>query len=332
MDIKEFSRRLGVSTTTISHALNGKRPVKPATRHLILEKMAEWGYTPNVNARRLVNSKTYMVAMFSEVPDTLSDPYQLQMTRSFCRQLRTRNYDLLLDLAHEGNESDPFVSLRARVGSHAIDGSVIIGHRVAPEEFATLAAPHCPCVFIDNVPHTALPNVGFISVDCSQAYRDAFQCLLRLDRRDIAILARDEGDAILAEWHGLIAEFGFRLRPDHCLFSAESPEEARDLALALLLRPPLPRAILARTDAQAHGALRAAQQLGIKVPEELSIISQGDIVYSLGSEPPLGTVSFDYQKLGVLAIDVLFDMMENPEKLQTPILFPGRFIPRGSVL
>ncbi len=88
MDIREFAKRLGVSTTTVSHALNGKRPVKAATKQLILEKMNEWGYVPNTNARRLVSSKTNLIAFFSDSGDTLADPYQLEVTRNFCRLLR----------------------------------------------------------------------------------------------------------------------------------------------------------------------------------------------------------------------------------------------------
>ncbi len=319
MDIKEFAQKLGVSTTTISHALNGKRPVKAATRKLILEKMNEWGYTPNVNARRLVNSKTNLVAFFSEVTDTFADPYQLELLRTFCRQLRPRGYDLLLDLYHGGG-SDRFVSLRNRISSHAIDGSIIIGHRLTPEDFTSLSAPYSPCVYIDNGYHAPQPHVGFICVDCVPAYREVMQCLKQLGRTDIVLLARNEGDVVLDEWRGLCVEYGLQ------------PEDARNVILPVLLRPPLPRAIIARTDAQAQGVLLAARQLGLEVPRQFSLISHGDVRYSSGSEPALATISFDYQQLGSKAVEALFELLDHPERPLAPIIFPERFLPRGSLI
>ena len=331
MDIREFAQKLGVSATTVSHALNGKRPVKAETRRLILEKMTEWGYTPNVNARRLVNSKTNLIAFFSETTDTLSDPYQLELLRTFCHKLRLRNYDLLLDLYHE-ETSDRFTSLRNRISSHAIDGSIIVGNRLTREDFAVLATPHSPCVFIDNMPHQPLSYVGFIWVDCVGAYREAMQCLKQLGRDDVVLLARHEGDCVLNEWRKLLQETGLKVREGNCLFSKESPEDARDIILPLLLRSPRPRAIITRTDAQAQGVLQAARQLSLNIPGEISLISHGDVLYSRGSEPALATVSFDYQKLATRAVELLFDMLDSPEQLQQPIIFPERFLPRGSLI
>lgn len=142
MDIREFAKRLGVSTTTVSHALNGKRPVKAATKQLILEKMNEWGYVPNTNARRLVSSKTNLIAFFSDSGDTLADPYQLEVTRNFCRLLRERGYDLLLDLCHTG-ENDRYASLRNRVMAHSIDGSIIIAGSLTEKDFGNARRSLC---------------------------------------------------------------------------------------------------------------------------------------------------------------------------------------------
>ncbi len=333
MDIKEFSRRLGVSTATISHALNGKRPVKAATRQMVLEKMVEWNYTPNVNARRLVNSKTNLIAFSSEECDTLGDPYQIEMTRGFCRELRKRDYDLLLDLYHE-KSSDQFASLRNRVRARAVDGTIIIGTTLERGDFAELAPPHCPCVYIDNRRHDPIPNVATAIVDCDRAYRELFQCLREIGRNRVALLARTEGDAQLDRWLEYVKEYGFAFNPESQLvYSEESTESARDAALALLLLPPRPDAIIARTDAQAQGVLKAARQLGIAVPGELSIIGHGDVHYSRDSEPPLATVSFDYRQLAVKAVERLFEMIDHPGgEPPEPTILHGRFLPRGSLL
>ena len=261
MDIREFAKRLGVSTTTVSHALNGKRPVKAATKQLILEKMNEWGYVPNTNARRLVSSKTNLIAFFSDSSDTLADPYQLEVTRNFCRLLRERGYDLLLDLCHTG-ENDRYASLRNRVMAHSIDGSIIIAGSLTEKDFETLAAPYAPCVYIDTRGLGRMKNAVSISVNCEPAYTEVFRCLKQTGRRRLAFLARHDEDPFYHFWRDALPGHGFQFHPDFCAFTEEDTEQARDAALRMLLASPRPDAIIARTDAQAQGVLRATQQMG----------------------------------------------------------------------
>lgn len=331
MDIKEFAQRLGISTTTVSHALNGKRPVKAATKQLIFEKMKEWGYVPNANARRLVSSKTNLISFLSDASDTLADPYQLEVTRIFCRLLRERGYDLLLDLYH-GHEVDCFASLRNRVSSHSIDGSLIISSQLTEKELEKLSSPYAPCVYIDTQKLGCMKHAVSISVDSSYAYREVFRCLKQIGHSQLGLLARHTKDPLYQFWLKEIPFHDLQLVPTLCEFSEENIEQARDIALRMLLASPRPNAIITRTDAQAQGVLRAAQQFNIHVPRELSIVSHGDIFFSRGSEPPLATVSFDYKKIGESAIDALFTMIENPEKILEPLVFAEQFFPRGSIV
>ncbi len=331
MDIKEFSRRLGVSITTVSHALNGKRPVSPATKQRIIEKMHEWGYVPNANARRLVSSKTYMVAFSSETTDTLADPYQLEVIRHICRLLRERGYDLLLDLYHDLQDGQ-YSSLRRRMKSRSVDGSIIIGSSLCEEDLETLAAPHCPCVYIDTKKLGAMKNAVSISVDSRPAYQEVFRCLQHAGHTELAILARHRDEPVYDLWMDELAKHGIALDPDWILFSEEDIEAARGEALKLLMRERRPNAIITRTEAQGQGALKAARQLNIAVPGELSIISNGDIFYSRGSEPPLATVSFDWKQLGAMSIEALFRMIDNPDSILEPVVITGIFYPRGSII
>src|SRR5438094_7958405 len=79
--IDEFARKIGVSTTTVSRAIHGRGRVSPATRGLVLERMKELGYTPNLNAQRLSHGRTYMVALdFGVWHDFLSDMYFVEIT------------------------------------------------------------------------------------------------------------------------------------------------------------------------------------------------------------------------------------------------------------
>ena len=330
MDIREFAKRLGVSTTTVSHALNGKRPVRASTRDLILRRMEEWGYVPNTNARRLVSHKTNLIAFSSDACDTLGDPYQLEVTRTFCRLLRERDYDLLLDLYHP-EDGDHYASLRRRVRSHSIDGSILIASTLTEKDFESLAAPYAPCVYIDTRKLGPMKYAVSVSVDCKAAYTEVFRCLKQIGRSRIAFLARHDRDLFYHFWRRSLPDHGFEFRPEFCAFTEEDTEQARDAALRMLLDPRPPDAIVARTDAQAQGALRAVQMLGLRVPGDVSIVSHGDVIFSRGSDPQLATVSFDYKELGKAAVNALFQMIGNPEAVLDPIVFSEQFFPRGSM-
>ena len=330
MDIREFASRLGLSTTTISHALSGHRYVKPATRQLILERMREWGYTPNINAQRMIQTSTNLIAFFSEVSDMLTDPYQLELLRTFCRCLRPRDYDLILDLYHDGEE-ERFSSLHRRVLSHAIDGSIIIGANLDDALLQSLSASHSPCVYIDSHAGSAvLPHVCRLLVNSHDAYREAFTALRQLGRTSILYLGRKEDDYVMQDALRLMEELGLDLYGGRCLYSEENGLSAANAALMPLLSPTPPRVIMTRTHAQAKGVYEKAMQLGFSVPKDLSIISHGDERFSGMGEPSLATVSFDWQSLAERSIDQLFFMREHPETPQPNITISSHFVPMGT--
>ena len=281
-------------------------------------------------ARRLVSHKTNLIAFSSDACDTLGDPYQLEVTRTFCRLLRERDYDLLLDLYHP-EDGDHYASLRRRVRSHSIDGSILIASTLTEKDFESLAAPYAPCVYIDTRKLGPMKYAVSVSVDCKAAYTEVFRCLKQIGRSRIAFLARHDRDLFYHFWRRSLPDHGFEFRPEFCAFTEEDTEQARDAALRMLLDPRPPDAIVARTDAQAQGALRAVQMLGLRVPGDVSIVSHGDVIFSRGSDPQLATVSFDYKELGKAAVNALFQMIGNPEAVLDPIVFSEQFFPRGSM-
>jgi len=332
MDIKEFAHRLGFSPTTISHALSGKRHVKEETRQLILEKMREWGYTPNINAQRMLNPTTQLFAFYSEVTDMLTDPYQLEVLRTFCRRLRPCGYDLILDL-YRKDDHDRFASLKHRVAAHAIDGAILIAENIVPELLAEISAPHSPAVYIHNKPaETPQANVGHLTVNSHDAYREVLLALRQLGRTEVLLLGRNDGDYVWEDCQAQLRECGLSLYGNQVIYSEEEETSAGDAVLMALLSPQRPSVVITRTHAQARGVFEKALQLGIKVPEQLSIISHGDEKFARTTSMRLATISFDYQKLAERSIEMLFEMREHPEVIQPAVVIQERFVPGGSLI
>lgn len=316
MDIKEFANRLGLSPTTISHAISGRRYVKEATRKLILEKMHEWGYTPNINAQRMQRNSTNLVAFFSE-KDALEDPYQLEVLRTLCTELRTRGYDLILDLANDSEGEDRYLPLQNRIAAHAIDGSIVIGQRLSMEVLRTISTPFSPCIYVDNynLTHHSCENVGLLMVQNRDAFQEVIVNLAKMGRRDVVFLGRNPDDRVQGEILEMFSQNGVELHDGRVVYSEESEEKARLAMETILKSKRLPQAILARTYAQARGAYSVAREMGIAVPEKLSIISCGDRHHAQLKDLPLSFVAFDFREVARKCVDMLFRIRRNPSEV-----------------
>src|SRR5690348_8224895 len=157
MNIKEFARAVGVSPTTVSRAINGRGRLSDATRRMVLERMEELGYTPNLNAQRLSHGRTYLVALdFGDWHDYLSDMYFVEITRGVQDVLEARGYGVLL--------CGPGAVLNRWVKTGAVDGVILVGNPADKSVSRDIAHVGTPCVVIGNYPVERIPGVGSVVV------------------------------------------------------------------------------------------------------------------------------------------------------------------------
>src|SRR5437016_631398 len=122
MTIKQFAQTIGVSPTTVSRAMHGRGRLNPATRSMVLDRMKELGYTPNVNAQRLSHGRTHLVALdFGAWHDYLSDMFFVELTRGVQDVLEAHGYGVLL--------SGPGEALHRWVKTRAVDGVILMGNQ-----------------------------------------------------------------------------------------------------------------------------------------------------------------------------------------------------------
>ncbi len=314
MDIKTFSSHIGLSPTTISQALNGKRPVKASTRQMILQKMAELGYTPNVNARRLVSKETHLMAFYSFSSATslpLEDPYQLVLLRYLGMEMRRYGYDLLLDFSPAEIDSR-YESLLGRVQSNAIDGTFLIGSPRPVERLKMVATANCPCVVLDNQKRTPMEHVAFITVSSEQAYRKIFTQLAAVGRRRILYLGREQDDHIISLCQRIALEN--KLPPLEFIYTEESVADVRNLFRTIFSREAdaRPQAVLARTDPQGQGAYLAALDAGLNVPADISIVSHSNCRAD-GFTPVLANINYDHSTACRMAFSTLLTLRKHPD-------------------
>ena len=277
--IRDVAREAGVSVATASRVLNGKAVVKPVTRDRILLVMAELGFSPSPAARRLSLGRTLTIGV---VVSFLTRPQAAERLRGVDAVLADSEFDLVIYNVESVQKRDHY--LNTLTTSQRADGLLVMSLPPAPETLEGLRGSPVPVVFIDV--HTpSIERLPRVVGDDARGGALAARHLLDLGHRSIAFI----GDA-LADPFGFTSsrdrERGFREElaragvgvPDAWIgHGAHGRYEARDLARRMLAVDDRPTAIFTASDTQALGVIAAARELGLHVPDDLSVVGYDDI-------------------------------------------------------
>lgn len=298
MNIVEFAKALNLSIGTVSRALNDRPEVSPKTRQYVLEKARELGFSRNANARRLVTGRTYLIVL--ECPQNthiMSDRYLVEMARAVEEAAGDHGYDLLLHLGTRRHGPSEV---------QAVDGLIIIGDPdITLDDLRKLTANgRTPAVVITRQePVLDIPQVSYVCLDLLTGVRETLEKLAELGHRRVGYIG--SGYPLPGSLSALMAEAGLDWDPDLAIEAGITQEAGFDAARKLLLSSARPTALFARTDVLASGAIQAAQQLDIRVPEDLSVIGHDDIEIAAISNPPLTTVAINIPRVASLAVEML---------------------------
>ena len=277
--IRDVAREAGVSVATASRVLNGKDVVKPLTRDRILSVMAELGFSPSPAARRLSLGRTLTIGV---VVSFLTRPQAAERLRGVDAVLADSEFDLVIYNVESVQKRDHYLGTLTR--SQRADGLLVMSLPPSAEAADVLVGSPVPVVFIDV--HTpSVERLPRVVGDDVAGGAMAARHLLDLGHRSIAFI----GDA-LADPFGFTSsrdrERGFREElaragidlPDQAIgHGAHGRYEARDLARRMLDRQDRPSAIFTASDTQALGVIAAAREMGLHVPDDLSVIGYDDI-------------------------------------------------------
>jgi DNA-binding LacI/PurR family transcriptional regulator len=276
--IRDVAQRAGVSLATVSRALNGSPLVNAETKQRIVEAAGELDFAPSLSARRLSLGKTQTITV---VTSFLTRPQAAERLRGIDAALADSEFDLVIynvETIEKRNQYFQTLPLRQRT-----DGLLVVSLPPPDHDVARLERSDVPIVFIDARENTALlPRV--LGDDISGGAL-ATQHLLELGHRRIGFVG-DEFDNPFGftssrdrfeGYRRALAEAGIDDHGEYVALGAHGRYEARDLAARMLAHPDRPTAVFAASDTQALGVLAAAQDLGLHVPDDLSVIGYDDI-------------------------------------------------------
>ena len=327
--IWDIARELGVSAMTVSRALNSHPAVRDETRRRILEKAAELNYRPNRWARTLVTNRTNIIGLV--VPD-ISHTFYGEITRGIQEVIEEQGYNLLL--CNTGR--DPQTEIRevdALLGSR-VEGLIVASEQ--PEEsveyFARIVRQGIPLVSIDRF----FPKLkcSRFTTDDHEAGRLATEHLIRLGHRKIAHVRGLRTSAARLRLEGYLEALrsrGIRQDPSWVISGDFRVDESCQAAKFLMGLRNRPTAIVTGNDTSAFGVIRGCREVGLSVPEDVSVAGMGNIEGDLHPNPYLTTVHWDRLTMGREAARVLLGLISGERANRTlKRVFPPTLVVRHS--
>ena len=323
--IYEVARQAGVSIATVSRVQQGLGKVAPATRQRVQRVIDELGYTPSVLGRGLAGGRREASGVV--FPD-LSGPYYSEVILGFEDQVAADGSSVLILATHGRPGADRMV----RELASRFDGLVVMGRTVGDDTVARIVADRVPLVLLAR---SADPSVRAwaSSVRADNAGPAVRLAEHLLDRRSHVMFVGDhESSPDTAErWAGFVAAHRARgLEPRDAASCGFRESDGYAVATTLLTSPPRPDGLMCANDEIALGAMRAAREHGLRVPDDVAVTGWDDILPARYVEPALTTVRQPMRELGTRAAELLRERIEGRRAETRHELLPTELVIRAS--
>lgn len=318
----------GVSATTVSHTLNGRRPVSAATRKRVLDAIEELGYRPNVLARGLRTSRSQAIGLI--IPD-ITNPFYPMLARGLQDILGPSGYHEII--ANTDGDRDLERSALEQMIARQVDGIAFAVFHTHAEDLLPASDLGIPVVRLGG--RLVQDGVDLVHSDDEGGAAEATRYLLDRGYGRVGFVCGPDAQGPAAErvagYLGALAERGVTPDPDLIVHTRFSRAGGMAGTLRLLGLPRPPRAVICANDVMAIGALDAARQSRLEVPGDLAIMGFDDIEAATLVSPQLTTMANPARKIGQecgrLLLDRLSGTMTGPP---SETIVPARLVRRQS--
>lgn len=308
--LDDVARAAGVSTATVSRCLNEKQKVAAKTRERVMQAVEQLGYTPNFNARAMAAKRSYTIGAI--IP-TMENAIFARGLQAFQEALHELGYNLLVASSAYQPEREA-AQMRALVARGA-DGLLLIGYERAPADYEFLARRGIPAVLAwAAMPDKAQAFVGF---DNEAAMRTLADRVIAMGHRRVGVISGivDGNDRAADRLKGIIASWqahGFAADDLSIMQTSYGIDTGADAFAQLMGAAQRPTVVMCGNDVLAAGAIAKAREMGMHVPDDVSITGFDDIELAKHVHPALTTVHVPHRKMGRIAARALVDLIEDP--------------------
>lgn len=327
--IYDVAREAGVSMATVSRVVNNNPNVKPQTRKKVFEAIERLGYRPNAVARGLASKKTTTVGVV--IPD-ISNAIFAEVARGIEDIANMYHYNIIL--CNADKKKDKEIRVINTLLEKQVDGLLFMGGAVTEEHLQAFKTANVPIVLCATTDEQG--TIPSVDIDHEGAAFDAVQALIRSGHTRIAMIcgtlqdpangyARFQGYKRALEAAGLPYDESL-VRIGN--YRYESGVDAMKYFLELGDRP---TAVFSATDEMAIGAIHCIQDAGLKVPDNISVISVDNSRMASMVRPQLTAVAQPMYDIGAVSMRLLTKLMKKEAVDNARVILPHEIVNRQSV-
>ncbi|TFD99273.1 LacI family DNA-binding transcriptional regulator [Jeotgalibacillus salarius] len=333
--IKDVAKAANVAPSTVSRVIANNPRISERTKVKVREAMDQLGYHPNFIARSLANQSTQVIGLVT--PGSSDVFFQNPFFPTVLRGLNegAHEHQYALQLVTGKNEEDIYNGVVQMVQGGRVDGVVLLYSKVEDRILSYLQERNFPFVMIGK-PYKMPESITHVDNDNIQAGFDATEFLIGIGHERIAFVGGDNKLVVTVErlegYKEALKKAGLPYHPRYTVHETFLLEGGKDAICALMELPEneRPTALLVTDDLMSLGVLNTLSELDMTVPEDISIISFNNVLFSEMSRPPLTSVDINIFQLGYEASSQLIKRVEHKDEPHHRITVPHHIIARFS--
>lgn len=327
--IRDVAALAGVSVGTVSMVLNGSNKLNPETRQRVMDAVIKLDYRRNPHARSLSTQKSMTIGL---IITDLTNPFFGMMVGRVQQEIDSRGYDLLLGMTKNDIEREKKVI--AKFIDSAVDGIIIV-----PAHYRNPNLSHIYALEQRNIPYVYLTTYypgtrgSCAMTDLAQGSYELTNYLLETGHKNIVMISGYVELVLSAErlrgFRRAHEEHGLEVRADQ-IVEAEPDYNGGREAFDQIIKRGKPDAIMTVNDIVSMGVLTRAREVGLRVPEDLSVAGYDDLLYSSMLETSLTTVRQPIKEMSAAAVDMIFKAAEGETVDNKLVMFKPQLFIRSS--
>lgn len=307
--MEEIAKTLSISIATVSRALHSPHLVNPKTRQRILQLIEESGYVYNATAGDLSRKKSNVIGILIPIAQHVAFGYT---TLAILEKAQEEGFSTIIGNTRFDPEMER--KLLQQFLERGVAGVILMGFSIGQEEPVVDLIKHgIPCVVIwetlDN------PNISYVGFDNRAAARSVVEYLISLGHRRIGLIISlysklGRIKKRLEGYQEALEKQGIPFDPSLVIEREPTLMEGKEAMSRLLAMPNAPTAVFCGSDYLAIGALAAAKERGLRVPEDISVAGFDDIEFAAYCNPPLTTIRSPSYEMGQMAVRFLSEIIK----------------------
>lgn len=325
--IKQVANHAGVSSTTVSHVINGTRYVSEVVQEQVRKSMSELNYRPNALARSLRSGFTHTLGLI--LPDS-ANPFFAEVGHIIESAAFEAGYSVILCNTENNFEKEShYLDVLTK---NQVDGMIFVTTGERSDSLKDIVEMEIPTVVMDrDFPGLKL---DVVSADNLQGGYLATQHLISLGHKRIGCIAGpsriNPSARRVIGYKQAIQEAGLNVEPEIIVNGDFHPETGWKIGRAMMSQKNAPTAIFACNDLMAMGVLRAATELGLRVPHDIALVGYDDIELASYTNPPLTTIKQPKLEMGLAVLNFILRRVQDKQSAPQSALLPVSLVIRDS--